>query len=367
MSTRAQAKVIEGIVARLEQAIGRKCIVSQNVTLREKVTGNPRECDVVVVAGEKPREFRAIIEVQKRGRKVDSAQLDSWVRKAHKLGVNKLVCVSAKGYTKPVIKSAAVEGDFVSLYELKAIDALNPPEGLPSLQMRFQLEPVWSLIAIHLDGVIGTPRDGSQSKKCSMQIRHEERILQIENYPEPRCIFDLMELFAWPISTELFSYFLEVTSGTIDVLEEDVRQIYLNVPEGKLVLRQLKMDFVIERGTREPDRIEILQYIEVNSALPAGYVVTPILESRQQTPFKVDLAIAPRSPSGQHAMIVLPPNMRPPIAKRRTDAFGLRTKLSSTGPVFRANVTFRYDENVPVSRDGPTEREVWTRIEPPKN
>ena len=110
---------IERSVAVLEHMLAPGSTVLHNQTLREVVSGLPRQCDAVVWYGTPPRRtLAAIVEVQDRGSKVGLQDFDAWCAKRESLGAQRLICVSCEGYTKDVEISARSKGDIVTLMTL---------------------------------------------------------------------------------------------------------------------------------------------------------------------------------------------------------------------------------------------------------
>src|SRR5262249_3205465 len=81
---------------------------------------------VVVTTGPAHRRTRTIIEVQRRGKKVDVLHFDGWLAKMRALGAQHLVCVSVAGYPASVIEKAARIGPTVRLVTLKELQRNSP-------------------------------------------------------------------------------------------------------------------------------------------------------------------------------------------------------------------------------------------------
>jgi hypothetical protein len=110
---------IERSAAALEHMLAPDSTVLHNQTLREWVSGLPRQCDAVVWYGTAPRRtLAAIVEVQDRGSKVGLQDFEAWCAKRENLGAQRLICVSCEGYTKDVEISARSKGDIVTLMTL---------------------------------------------------------------------------------------------------------------------------------------------------------------------------------------------------------------------------------------------------------
>jgi hypothetical protein len=84
---------------------------------------------VVVTTGPQHRRTRTIVEVQRRGKRVEIGHLGDWVEKMRAVGAQHLVCVSTVGYPASVTDKAARLGPTVRLATLKDLE-----QGSPLLQ-----------------------------------------------------------------------------------------------------------------------------------------------------------------------------------------------------------------------------------------
>lgn len=120
-------KMIERVVGLLEAALDPDAKVEHNVDLPDLATpGHTRQCDVVVTTGPQHRRTRTIVEVQRRGRKVEVAHFDGWVAKMRTVGAQHLICVSSAGYPLSITDKAAQLGPTVRLITLKELEGNSP-------------------------------------------------------------------------------------------------------------------------------------------------------------------------------------------------------------------------------------------------
>jgi hypothetical protein len=120
-------KMVERVVALLERTLDRGATVEHNVDLSD--LGNPphtRQCDIVVTTGPAHRRTRTIVEVQRRGKKVEIGHLGDWTEKMRAVGAQHLVCVSTVGYPSSVTDKAARFGPTVRLATLKELEKGSP-------------------------------------------------------------------------------------------------------------------------------------------------------------------------------------------------------------------------------------------------
>jgi len=119
--------MIERVAGLLERALAPGTTVHHDVNLPD-LTNPPheRQCDVVVTSGIPPRTTRTIVEVQRRGKKVEVGHFDGWVTKMRDVGAQHLVCVSATGFPASIIAKAARLGPTVRLLTLKEITRDSP-------------------------------------------------------------------------------------------------------------------------------------------------------------------------------------------------------------------------------------------------
>ena len=117
-------QLMERTVAALERAIvpTARVLVNQTLPILTSREGSVAQCDVVIQNGEPPRQTFSIVEVQKRGRKVDVNEFRGWCGKRDKVGAQHLLCVSESGFPKSVIEEAEQEGASVRLLTLAELE-----------------------------------------------------------------------------------------------------------------------------------------------------------------------------------------------------------------------------------------------------
>lgn len=113
-------RMVERVQLLIERMLDPSATVQHDVRLADLQTpdAEPRQCDIVVTTGPPFRRTRTIVEVQRRGRKVERAHFDAWVDKMYAVGAQHLVCVSAVGYSSSIIARAAQLGPTVRLATL---------------------------------------------------------------------------------------------------------------------------------------------------------------------------------------------------------------------------------------------------------
>lgn len=141
-----QWMITEKIISILEKVISPDAKVEHNVKL--PVIGSPsgkmRQCDIVIISGKVPRQYTAIVEVQKRNRKPDITTFHGWHRKMQQVGAQRLICVSALGYPKSIIEDVKIRiGPTVTLMTLQELEGKIPIDILPftyRFAPRFEVE-----------------------------------------------------------------------------------------------------------------------------------------------------------------------------------------------------------------------------------
>jgi hypothetical protein len=335
-ATRAQAQAMEGIVARLEQAIGRHCRVSRNEKLRNKNTGQLREFDVVVRPILPSREYIAVVEVQKRSRKVGVPTLEGWIAKAQGVGANRLVCVSERGFADTAKILAEKHGTFVDLYELTSFKGW--PADLPKIDMQLRGAPVWTVGKVAVQGHAKAEESGGRFKRGDVvagQLPLKEKPFLWE---DARSVLGPMELLAI-IAHGLHTNFPSVAApgNTLDLALPGLpgQRLKIFTPHGLHEVSSVHLRVAVTAQSVPVDRVEVLQYRSLRDGKAAGYVVSPIVEAGMPTPFRIDLAVAPPE-QGHLTSVVGPFHPRPPGAYPG-DEFGVLCVLPPL-PVLKANV-----------------------------
>lgn len=293
-TTRAQAQAMEGIVARLEQAIGRHCRVSRNERLRNQNTGQLREFDVVVRPVLPAREYIAVVEVQKRSRKVGVPTLEGWITKAQSVGANRLVCVSEQGFAETAKLLAQKHGTFVDLYELSSFTGWPP--DLPKIDMQLRSAPIWTIGKVAVQGRAKAEESGGRFKRgdaVSGQIPMKEKPFLWEEARSVLGPMELLAILAHGVHTSFPSVI--VAGNTLDFELPSIvgQQLKLFTPHGIHEVSRVNLRVAISARSVPVDRVEVLQYRSLRDGKAAGYVVSPIVETGLPTPFRIDLAVAP--------------------------------------------------------------------------
>ncbi|MGD2080188.1 MAG: restriction endonuclease [Nitrospirota bacterium] len=105
-------KSLEHLIYLIETAVADKedVTVESPIRLRDKVSGNLREHDVVLTIRQQHHEFKIAIECRDRATKVGSGQVEAFSTKCRDTGINQGIIVSPKGFTEPALKKAAAKG-----------------------------------------------------------------------------------------------------------------------------------------------------------------------------------------------------------------------------------------------------------------
>ncbi len=124
MSTDPDWKRKEKIVAAIESRLGNgaKVLWNQQLRVLASKSARKRQCDVVVIHGEAPRQTTSIIEVQKRGCKPTIGEFGGWLEKMREVGAQHLICVSEEGFPASIEEKADEVGPTVRLLTLKGLD-----------------------------------------------------------------------------------------------------------------------------------------------------------------------------------------------------------------------------------------------------
>lgn len=118
----ARWKEVEEVAAMIERTLDPAADVVHNAWLPELVSGQERQCDVVVRSGPEHRRTVSIVEVQDRGKSVDIGTLDGWIGKMRAVGAQHLICVSAEGFQSGAIQRAREVGPTIRLCTLQEIE-----------------------------------------------------------------------------------------------------------------------------------------------------------------------------------------------------------------------------------------------------
>lgn len=187
-------RVHERLVAFLERIVAPGSDVRHNVFL-PVIAGpqrKPRQCDVVIIAGAPPRQTLTIVEVQKRGRKVDISHFHGWLGKMQEVGANQLICVSERGFPDSVVLAAAQRGSQVKLLTLDSSNAaFRPPVILANRLIRSGGEfDITGVSDMKFERQLSVPDD------VEVSIRTDEKIFSVHDADE---LFSLNDLVAMAI------------------------------------------------------------------------------------------------------------------------------------------------------------------------
>lgn len=110
--TMKAGKSLERLVEHLEQAItdNQNLMIESPKRLRDKVTGQLREHDVVLTFKEQHHELQIAFECRDRSRKVTVEQVEAFSRKCEDTGISQGILVSPKGFYKTALKKAEAAG-----------------------------------------------------------------------------------------------------------------------------------------------------------------------------------------------------------------------------------------------------------------
>lgn len=135
----ARSKESEIVAGIFEKILTPGARVNVDQLLPDLMTGDLRQCDVVVRYGCRPREFMAIVEVQRRGRKPEIGDFDGWVEKMRGVGANLLICVTSAGFPESIVNSVSKKHHgAVKLVTLADLESARWPEFLLFRSMPFE-------------------------------------------------------------------------------------------------------------------------------------------------------------------------------------------------------------------------------------
>ncbi len=97
--------------------------VSRNVMVPDKITGQPRQIDVLITINAKGHSIKMIVYAKFYASPIDVRDLESVLALADAVGANKAIVVAANGWTAPAKKKAEHVGCSLELLSLE--DALN--------------------------------------------------------------------------------------------------------------------------------------------------------------------------------------------------------------------------------------------------
>lgn len=168
----------ERVAGLIERALAPEASVRHDVRLRELTSGTYRQCDIVVTSGPPLRRTITIVEVQKRGRRVEIGMLDAWIKKRDELGAHQLICVSSHEYGKALQRRAVNDGR-VRLVTLRRLEQAHWPVSLGSPYIDFSHRAVSSVERVTVTEIV----DEEQSDAPLLQlgsIASDDRVFERE-------------------------------------------------------------------------------------------------------------------------------------------------------------------------------------------
>ena len=110
MSAKKDGKAFHRLVHFIESAIAignANTRVETSKRIADKVTGRPREHDVVLTIAQEHHELVIALECRDHSRKIDVGAVEAFRSKCEHTGINSGIIVSARGFYKPAIQKAA--------------------------------------------------------------------------------------------------------------------------------------------------------------------------------------------------------------------------------------------------------------------
>ncbi|QBH19209.1 restriction endonuclease [Alcaligenes faecalis] len=101
--------------------------ISRNVMVPDKITGQPRQIDVLIEINAKGHSLRMIVDAKFHASPIDVRDLESVLALADAVGANKAIVVAANGWTEPAKKKADHVGCSLELLSVEdALDLIVP-------------------------------------------------------------------------------------------------------------------------------------------------------------------------------------------------------------------------------------------------
>ena len=101
--------------------------VSRNVMVPDRITGQPRQIDVLIEINAKGHSLRMIVDAKFHAIPIDVREVESVLALAEAVGANKAIVVAANGWTEPAKKKADHVGCSLELLSLEdALDLIVP-------------------------------------------------------------------------------------------------------------------------------------------------------------------------------------------------------------------------------------------------
>lgn len=101
--------------------------VSKNVTVPDKITGQPRQIDVLIEISAKGHPVKLVVDAKFHASPIDVREVESVLALADAVGANKAIIVAANGWTEPAQKKADHAGCDLKLLSMEeALDLIVP-------------------------------------------------------------------------------------------------------------------------------------------------------------------------------------------------------------------------------------------------
>ena len=105
-----RSNLFQRLVLLINGSLAGNARVVESAMVTDKITGEPREVDVLITTNASGYEVKIAIEVVARGRKADTPWVESMHSKHSSLPTDKLILVAEKGFTSPALKKATFHG-----------------------------------------------------------------------------------------------------------------------------------------------------------------------------------------------------------------------------------------------------------------
>lgn len=116
----------EAVAVLYEQADGFGNVI-RNVMVPDKITGQPRQIDVLIEIEAKEHPLKMIVDAKFHAVPIDVREVESVLALADAVGANKAIVVAANGWTEPAKKKADHVGcDLLLLSAEEALDLIVP-------------------------------------------------------------------------------------------------------------------------------------------------------------------------------------------------------------------------------------------------
>lgn len=114
-------------VARLYEQLDDLGSVQRNVTVPDKVTGQPRQIDVLINIEAYGHTLRLVVDAKFHSEKIDVKDVEGVLALADSVGASQAAIVAANGWTQPAAKKAESQDCMLRLLSLEdALDLLVP-------------------------------------------------------------------------------------------------------------------------------------------------------------------------------------------------------------------------------------------------